>query len=193
MRSLLILSILFITTPLVLATATIVSLIVVYRSHTNPATTAYLSSTKTVAYAALPSTGETYESEVVSEDARVELVRQFFQKHNSPLEPYAEVVVQKADAYELDFRLIPAIAMQESNLCRRIPVNSHNCWGYGIYGDKVTRFPSYEAGIEAVTKTLATKYRQSGLDTPDEIMRRYTPSSNGSWANGVNYFLAQLQ
>ena len=87
----------------------------------------------------------------------------------------------------------PAIAMQESNLCKRSPENSFNCWGFGIYGQKVTRFSDYEEGIEAVTKTLALKYKADGLDTPQEIMRRYTPQSNGSWAESVEYFMDQLQ
>lgn len=170
---------------------TLLILFVIFR--TNPATTAYMPPSKTVIYAALPSEGDAFVQEIESTDARVEMVRQFFEKHHSPLEPYADVVVERADYYNLDFRLIPAIAMQESNLCNKMPPDSHNCWGFGIYGDNVLRFADYPSGIEAVTKTLATKYRQSGLDTPEEIMSRYTPSSNGSWAHGVNYFLDLLQ
>ena len=43
-----------------------------------------------------------------------------------------------------DYRLLPAIAMQESTLCRSIPVDSHNCWGWGIYGDKVMLIPQFK-------------------------------------------------
>ena len=180
-------------TPFVFLFGVLIYLLASFFTNSHPATQAYHSPSQTVTYAALPEVTDTYVSEVVSTDARVEIVRQFFEKYNSPLEPHAAFVVEIADHYSLDFRLIPAIAMQESNLCRRIPVNSYNCWGYGIYGDNVIRFKDYKEGIETVTRTLATKYRQSGLETPDEIMRRYTPSSNGSWANGVNHFLAQLQ
>ena len=126
-------------------------------------------------------------------DARVEMVRQFFEKYKSPLEPFAQNVVDTADKYELDFRLIPAIAMQESNLCRKIIVDSYNCWGFGIYGKKVTRFTDYPEAIETVTKTLAKNYKQNGLETAEEIMTKYTPSSNGSWADSVNYFMNLLQ
>jgi hypothetical protein len=98
-----------------------------------------------------------------------------------------------ADKYSLDFRLIPSIAMQESNLCKKIPAESYNCWGFGIYGSKVTKFSNYPEAIETVTRTLALKYKEKGLVTPEEIMSMYTPSSNGSWAHGVNHFMQQLQ
>lgn len=148
---------------------------------------------QTVAYAALPSVQSITQEEIVQQDARIELVRQFFEKYKSPLEPYAKDVVDYADAFGLDFRLTPAIAMQESNLCHKAPDESHNCWGFGIYGGNVRRFNDYKEGIYAVTKTLATTYKKNGLHTPEEIMTRYTPSSNGAWARGVTHFMEQLQ
>ena len=148
----------------------------------------------TVAYAALPSLDNSFESDIIPEDARVEMTRQFLARYNSPLEEHAELIVATSEKYDLDYRLIPAIAMQESGLCRRIPEGSHNCWGFGIYGDKVTRFESYPAAIEQVTKTLANKYKEDhGLVTAEQIMSMYTPNSNGSWANGVNYFMDKMQ
>ncbi len=144
-------------------------------------------------YSALPSDSVNLSDNIVTKEGRIEIVRQFLAKYNSPLEGYATDIVQIADKYDLDFRLIPAIAMQESNLCKKIPTGSHNCWGFGIYGTKVTRFENYPEAIETVTKTLATKYKQRGLITPDEIMSMYTPSSDGSWARSVNHFMAKMQ
>ncbi|MDE1851017.1 MAG: hypothetical protein KGH54_04485 [Candidatus Micrarchaeota archaeon] len=152
-----------------------------------------VASDSTVAYAALPTNQNVIDATVSQEDGRVERLKQFFASYHSPLEPYAEKIVSEADTYDLDFRLLPAIAMQESGLCRRMPKDSYNCWGFGIYGGKVTRFDNFPEAIHTVTKTLATKYKQNGLNTPEEIMSRYTPSSNGSWAFGVNTFMAQLQ
>ena len=146
-----------------------------------------------VVYAALPNIQNDINVEITQEDARTELVRQFFAQYNSPLEPFAKDVVFYADLYGLDFRIIPSIAMQESNLCLKAPQNSKNCWGYGIYGGKIKTFGSYPEGIHEVTKTLSTVYKNKGLHTPEEIMTRYTPSSNGSWANGVTFFMDKLQ
>ena len=144
-------------------------------------------------YAALPSSSSNFSGNIILKEGRIEMVRQFLAKYNSPLEPHAEFIVQTADKFALDFRLIPAIAMQESNLCKKIPIDSHNCWGFGIYGGKVTRFENYPQAIETVTKTLATKYRDRGLITPEQLMSMYTPSSNGSWARSVNHFMEKMQ
>ena len=146
-----------------------------------------------VAFAALPMIENVLGESIIAKDARIEMVKQFFQKYKSPLEPYAQDVVQTADKYGLDFRLIPAIAMQESNLCHKIIADSYNCWGFGIYGKKVTRFESYPEAIDTVTRTLVSNYVDGGLNTPLEIMKKYTPSNNGSWAYSVNYFMNLLQ
>ncbi len=117
----------------------------------------------------------------------------FFKKHDSPLFDHAEFIVRTADKYKLDYRLVPAIAMQESTLCKNIPKNSYNCWGWGIYGNKITRFESYEQAIETVSKGLKENYIDQGLVTTYQIMQRYTPSSNGSWANAVNWVIRHIE
>lgn len=126
-------------------------------------------------------------------DGRAANLKRFFRKYNSPLYDKAEYIVKVADIYKMDYRLIPAIAMQESGLCRVIPDNSFNCWGWGIYGTTVTRFSSYEEGIETVSRGLRKNYLDKGYVTPTQIMEKYTPSSQGSWARGVNFVLDSLQ
>ncbi len=133
------------------------------------------------------------ETEITPGDGRAANLKAFFRKHNSPLYDKAEYIVSTSDKYSLDYRLLPAIAMQESNLCRVIPDNSYNCWGWGIYGTTVTRFESYEEAIDTVAKGLKKNYIDKGLVTASAIMQKYTPSSNGSWAHGVNTFLEALQ
>jgi len=109
-------------------------------------------STPDVAYAALPGSENVTEGKATSNDVRVEIVQSFFHRYNSELEPYAQEIVIAADKYGLDFRLVPAIGMQESNLCKKTPKGSNNCWGFGIYGKKVTKFDSYTDAIDTVTK-----------------------------------------
>jgi hypothetical protein len=94
-------------------------------------------------------------------------------------------MVRISDKYSLDYRLLAAISMQESNACKAIPPGSFNCWGFGIYGGHVTKFDSYVDGMETVAKGLKEDYVDKGLITPKDIMSKYTPSSNGSWAKGV--------
>lgn len=152
-------------------------------------------STTNIAYAALDEApvAET-PNVIVEEDSKVEIVRQFLVKYNSPLTEYAPDLVVASERYDLDFRLLPAIAMQESNLCKRVPVNSHNCWGWGIYGGKVTRFNNYPEAIETISKTLSVKYREKhGLVTPHEVGRLYNPNNTNNWAGNVEMFMNQLK
>ncbi len=135
----------------------------------------------------------TFTAEANMADGRAANLKAFFRKYNSPLYDKADFIVKTSDKYHFDYRLIPAIAMQESTLCKFIPENSYNCWGYGIYGDTVTRFSSYEEAIETVAEGIKTNYLDKGLLTASEIMRKYTPSSNGSWARGVNTVLDWLE
>jgi hypothetical protein len=192
MRKILLSTSFFIFTPILLFVSIFYLLFLSYSSSSrNPQLSQ--NSGHGVAFAALPSAENVLADTIVAKDARIEMLRQFFAKYKSPLEPFASNVVEQADKYNLDFRLIPSIAMQESNLCQKIITDSYNCWGFGIYGKKVTRFSSYPEAIETVTRTLANNYVAGGLNTPEQIMKKYTPSSNGSWANGVNFFMDQLQ
>ena len=126
-------------------------------------------------------------------DGRIANLKQFFRTHNSPLYDHAELIVQTSDKYQFDYRLLPAIAMQESTLCRNIPKNSYNCWGWGIYGTTVTRFSNYEEAIDTVARGIRKNYIDNGLTTATQIMEKYTPSSNGGWASAVNNFMKALE
>ena len=95
--------------------------------------------------------------------------------------------------YGFDYRWIVAIAQQESNLCKKIPEGSHNCWGYGIHQRGVLRFDNYEIAIKSYAEYLKREYFDKGMETPEAIMRKYTPSSNGSWAVGVRQFFEEIE
>ena len=79
--------------------------------------------------------------------------------------------------------------MQESNGCNRIPYNSNNCWGYGIYGNNITYFNSYEEAIAQVSKIIKEAYIKKGLTNITLLEDRWAPSSNGLWSSSVNYFI----
>jgi len=149
--------------------------------------------TNPFSYSQLSKISHTYQGDIQLADGRVANLKHFFRKYNSPLYDYAELIVSVSDKYGFDYRLLPAIAMQESNLCRYIPENSHNCWGWGIYGSQVIRFSSYEEAIEKVAFGIKKEYIDKGLVTASMIMKKYTPSSPGTWARGVNTFIQMLE
>ena len=171
------------------------ALFYLYLTHHNGKTQLFTANNngQAVSYAAIPTADNTFRYRVESADSRIEAVRDFFVRYNSPLAPYAEHIVASADAYQIDYKLLPSIAMQESNVCKKAPKDSYNCWGFGIYGKKMTTFENYPQAIETVSKVLARDYVRKGLVLPKEIMTKYTPSSNGSWANSVSFFMNSLE
>jgi len=134
-----------------------------------------------------------YTAEIKPGDARAANLKAFLRKYNSDLYNHTDKIIEVSDKYGFDYRLLPAIAMQESNLCHLIPENSFNCWGWGIYGTTVTRFDSYDDAIETVGKGIKDHYIDEGLVTASAIMAKYTPSSKGSWQHGVNTFMKALE
>lgn len=156
-------------------------------------TSIYQSNSGLKVFASLPVDTPSINGYAISADARPELIRQYLAYYNSPLEPYAGKIVEVADKYSLDYRLITAIAQQESNLCKIIPPQTYNCWGWGIHSKGTLGFDSFEEGIEIVSKGLKEEYIDKGYTIPDEIMTKYTPLSNGSWAFGVNKFMGDME
>lgn len=133
---------------------------------------------------------------VEAKDARSLIIYNFFKGYNSPLADYSDKFVETADKYQLDYRLLPAISMQESNGGKFIPDGSYNPFGYGIYGSMIMKFDSFDQAIDRVGRGLQDDYINQGLVTPYQIMTKYTPPSlekGGSWAIGVSTFMDELK
>jgi hypothetical protein len=145
-------------------------------------------------YASLPSRLPSVSNEIGAKDARPEIVKQYLEYYNSPLTPYSDFIIETSDKYKLDYRLIPAIAQQESNLCKVIPPGSYNCWGWGIHSQGSLGFDSFEEGIDTVSRGLRTQYLDKGLGTVTEIMSKYNATSpDGAWAKGVSQFMDEME
>lgn len=148
-------------------------------------------------YAALPQVLGSFSVAVAKQDARSEIIRQFLAKHNSPFEPYAELITGLADEKNIDFRMIPAIGMCESNLGKKMPEGSFNAFGYAIYTGKKEGaiFDGWEHALTTMATYLREKYYNKGLTTPEEIGPIYAPPSietGNSWAKCVRSFMDEL-
>lgn len=147
-------------------------------------------------YAAIPDNTLNQSDDISFGDGRPKIIEDFFKNYKSPLSNQSKAFVETADKYSLDYRLLPAIAMQESNGGKKVIKDSKNPFGYGIYGNLVIRFKSWEEAIERVGKALRQDYLDKGLKTPRQIMAKYTPPSlekGGVWAKGVNSFMEELR
>src|SRR3989344_911134 len=124
-------------------------------------------------------------------DMRPYLVSNFLK--GTKLEPYSNYMVEISDNYGLDYRLIPAIAMKEGGGGNGVPESAHNSWGFE---NGSTRWESWEEAINAVVKTLKTRYVDRGLVTPEQIMAVYAPPqllTGGKWAKDVNHFFSKME
>ncbi len=132
---------------------------------------------------------------VVSADSRPLMIRRFLESYRSPLAPYADLIYQVSEERGIDSRYIPAIAMVESGACKTIPVSpySYNCWGIGVHSRGTLRFASFEEAIVFVADYLKNELYDKGYTTPEEMMEKYCPLSNGSWAFGVRHFMAEME
>jgi len=112
---------------------------------------------------------------------------------NTILAPYGPYMVEVADKYSIDYKLIPAIALKESGGGNQAPKNSYNAWGFE---NGSTKFDSWEQAIDIVGKTLKERYVAKGLTTPEQIMPVYAPpaiKNGGQWARDINYFFAKIE
>lgn len=119
-------------------------------------------------------------------------LQKIFSNFNCPLLGTEKFMVEKAKEFNIPYWLVAAVAFQESNCGKKSPkvngAESYNAWGYGVWGNNIKTFSSWEAGITAVSKYFANNFYSKGITDLCEIMKTYTPPSNGSWCEGVKYF-----
>jgi len=121
-------------------------------------------------------------------DNRQEILRDYFEKFNSPLADFSDEFINSADAFGLDWRLLPAITGVESTYGKFIPKNSYNAYGWnnGLY-----HFKSWPDSIWYVSKALKENYVDRGAKTIDKIARIYAPPSP-TWAAKVKSIMKKI-
>lgn len=123
-------------------------------------------------------------------DRNAQILADYLGQHNSPLQYHAQDLIDAANLYELDWRLVPAIAGVESTFGKKIP-GGYNAWGWGVYGNRAIYFKSWKDGIYTLSQGLREKYINRGLTDPYLMNRIYAKSPAWGWK--VNYFMADLQ
>ncbi|MDO8620825.1 MAG: glucosaminidase domain-containing protein [Candidatus Levybacteria bacterium] len=130
--------------------------------------------------------------QVKEENSHIRILKKFLEKYSSPLTPYAESFVDNATKYDLDWRLVAAISGLESTFGQQIPYNSYNGWGWGIYGDNIIRFSSWDEGIQTVSKGLRENYiNKWKAQDVYEIGKFY--ASSPTWAVRVESIMNRIQ
>jgi hypothetical protein len=106
---------------------------------------------------------------VVPDDDRLNALRKFFLTTNCPLAPVAEVFVAEADSHNLDWRLLPSLAVIETGGGRVSRGNNIFGWNNGH-----ANFATLGAAIHQVARTLAdgSAYKNKSLMA---LLRTYNP------------------
>jgi hypothetical protein len=127
-------------------------------------------------------------------DTRIERLRAFLASYNSPLASEAETFVAQADKYNLDWKLVAAIAGVESTFGKQIPAGSYNGWGWGIFtgASDGVHFKDWADGIAQVSEGLRNNYVNRGAKDVYDIGWIYAANGD-SWATHVRYFVDKLE
>lgn len=125
-------------------------------------------------------------------DPRVIQLEAFLRKYNSPMTNDAAVFIEQADKYNLDWKLIPAIAGLESTFGKFVPQNSYNPFGWGIPSGASSgiAFTSWEHAIATVSEGIRNRYMNRGLTTIEKIGSVYAASP--TWSQRVRYFMNEI-
>jgi len=146
------------------------------------------------------SSGKVIGSSITADDARILIVERFIERFhpNSPFLPFVKNIIEEADRYDIDFRLVPAIAMCESNLGKRLPSqDSFNAWGIAVYTStgKGKHFEDWPSAIAWVTKFLHEAFYAKGITDLRDIGAIWAPPSianNHSWSRCVQGFMDKM-
>ncbi|NBO17590.1 MAG: hypothetical protein EBV07_01745 [Proteobacteria bacterium] len=130
-------------------------------------------------------------------DSRAKKIEGVFRAYNCPMAGTGQYIVEQADKNGIPYWIVASIAFQES-LCGKITpekngVESYNAWGWAVYGSSSKYFNNYEHGIKVLSEYLSKRFFKQGITDTCDIMKVYTPPSNGSWCRGVNYFAEKIQ
>ncbi len=120
------------------------------------------------------------------------ILQDFLEEKNSPLAPHARDFIDAAEKNNLDWKLVVSISGVESYFGRRIPYESYNGWGWGVYGDNVINFASWTDAIETISASIKTKYMDKwDATTVEEIGAIYAADPN--WSKKVRNFMNQIE
>lgn len=120
-------------------------------------------------------------------DDRAVLLKKFLKKNGSPMANDATKLVKIADKYNLDWKLLPAIAGVESQYGNMIPSGSYNPYGWN---NGKAYFQNWSDASETVALGIRTRYVASGIVTPYSIGPSY--AANPAWATHVANYMHQI-
>ncbi len=119
----------------------------------------------------------------------IDRLRTFLQQRNSPLAPYSDIMVRRADECGGDWRTLVAIAGNESGL-GRINYKLYNPFGYldGV------QYSGYEEALTFLSCRISQRFLAPCNNNLVCIINRYGGSDTNKekWIQNVQWFINQL-
>ena len=127
-----------------------------------------------------------------------QVIDAYLMSKGSPMAGQGVAFVQSGMRWQVDPRLLVAIAGAESNF-GQITCGPNNAWGWACPNDPES-FATWAAGIDTVTKGLRSYYLDEGRTSVSLIQQKYCPVGaandptglNNHWSTNVTKFLTEL-
>ncbi|HEX7456727.1 MAG TPA: hypothetical protein VF303_04715 [Candidatus Nanoarchaeia archaeon] len=120
-------------------------------------------------------------------DDRSKRLAEFLSSRGSPMASEANSLVKIADKYDLDWKLLPAIAGVESIWGTCVPTGSYNPYGWN---NGSFYFGNWTAASEYVLNQIKSRWSYMGEITPWKIGPYY--AGNPNWASEVNLYMTLI-
>lgn len=128
------------------------------------------------------------EIEVLSKEAKASAINAYFEDRGMPLAGHGMGLVLAAEKYDLDYRLLAAIAVRETTGGEHACPKTYQRTGdmgykYNVFGwgSCKIKFKSYEHGFEILAKNLSGNNPNTAFHYEDkntkEILQAYNPPS----------------
>ncbi len=121
-------------------------------------------------------------------DDRAERLAKFLRSQNSPMAGDAKALVKTADKYNLDWRLLAAIAGVESTYGIFVPTGSYNPYGWN---NGSFYFENWAVSSDYVGRQIRTRWGNTGAITPWKIGPSY--AANPNWASRVSFNMSVIE
>jgi transglycosylase-like protein with SLT domain len=112
-------------------------------------------------------------------------IRKFLAGRGSPMAPHATALIQAANRYDVDPRVVVAISGVESEF--GIHCAGYNAWGWN--GGR-TRWRSWEESIDTYVRLLRSNY--PNWRNIRRVAPRYNPNTPEAWSRKVAFLITSI-
>ncbi len=124
-------------------------------------------------------------------EVTAERIHTFLDARDAPMADQAEEILAAGIAHDVDPRLIVGIAIAESNGGERLPVGSHNAWGWGGSGKfGLAHWDSWEEALDYYAERLGALYDTDNVD--EEFAQTYVPPNWRWWLDVVTWVIDEI-